>query len=137
MSAGPAADLHGTLSPQPLAIDAALVARVAHLARLRLQPDEAVQLEHDLAIMLGYVEQLRTVETAGVEPMQHPWSPAGEGPGLAAGEGPGLASGEGPGVSAATPLREDLVVPGLDLDAVSRGAPAMTDGSFSVPRVIG
>jgi len=44
---------------------------------------EAMQLAHDLALLLGYVEQLRTVETAGLEPMQHPWSPAGESPGLA------------------------------------------------------
>lgn len=45
------------------------VAHVAHLARLALTEDELEQYSQQLSAVLEYVDQLQTVETAGIEPV--------------------------------------------------------------------
>ena len=47
------------------------VGRIAHLARLRLSPEEAAAMAADLESILGYVELLGTLDTAEVEPTSH------------------------------------------------------------------
>lgn len=93
-------------------VDAALVARMAWLARVHLTPDEAIGMQHDLERILGHVDELRTLETAGVVPMLH----AGD---------------------RAMPLRADTVLPSLGTAQALANAPAAAAGSFTVPRVVG
>jgi aspartyl-tRNA(Asn)/glutamyl-tRNA(Gln) amidotransferase subunit C len=96
----------------PVQIDAEVVAQVAWLARLRLQPDEAVRMEHDLRRILDHVAELQAVDTTGIEPMLHPNEQA-------------------------MPLRADVTAPSLGAEEALRNAPVSRDGSFVVPRVVG
>jgi aspartyl-tRNA(Asn)/glutamyl-tRNA(Gln) amidotransferase subunit C len=52
-------------------IDSEELRRIAHLARLRIDPAEAESLAHDLARVLDYVAELSEVDTTGVEPTAH------------------------------------------------------------------
>lgn len=47
------------------------VKRVAHLARIAVDEDEAAGYLHQLSSILELVEQMQAVDTAGVEPMAH------------------------------------------------------------------
>src|SRR3546814_13182553 len=62
-------DLSKSLKEKGMAVDAAMVERIARLARLRLEPGEAQHLETEINGILGWIEQLRQVDTDGVEPM--------------------------------------------------------------------
>ncbi len=97
---------------EPVRIDAAVVAHVAHLARLRLEPEEAVRLEHDLARIVAYVAELQEIDTTGIEPMLHPGDQA-------------------------MPLRPDLVAASLGAQLALRNGVAVEAGCFVVPRVVG
>ena len=44
---------------------------VAHLARLHLTPDEEKKLGAQLGDILGYIEKLKELDVAGVEPTAH------------------------------------------------------------------
>ena len=48
------------------------VKRLADLARLELTDEEAASAERELDAELGYVDRLKEVDTAGVEPMTMP-----------------------------------------------------------------
>jgi aspartyl-tRNA(Asn)/glutamyl-tRNA(Gln) amidotransferase subunit C len=48
------------------------VARVAHLARLSISPEEAKQLAAQLSQVLGHFEHVSKVNTEGVEPLVTP-----------------------------------------------------------------
>ena len=52
-----------------MAIDRAMVKKIASLARIAISDDEAVALEPELNAILGWVEQLGEVNVEGVEPM--------------------------------------------------------------------
>ncbi len=96
-----------------MAIDLAVVRRVAALAHLRLSPEEEASLTHDLARILDYVEMLRAVPTEGVPITTHP-------------------------VALPDALRPDEPQPGVTHDDALRGA-ADADrarGLFRVPRVV-
>ena len=45
--------------------------RIANLARIAVSPAEAEELRVQLNRMLALVDQLQSVDTAGVEPMSH------------------------------------------------------------------
>jgi aspartyl-tRNA(Asn)/glutamyl-tRNA(Gln) amidotransferase subunit C len=47
------------------------ILRIAHLARLEVREDEIVALQQKLGAILGLIDQMRSVDTAGVEPMSH------------------------------------------------------------------
>jgi len=47
------------------------IQKIADLARLHLQPEEKAKLEKDLQAILAYVEQLKSLNTEGVEPTSH------------------------------------------------------------------
>ena len=52
-----------------MAVDAATVKRVAHLARIKVSDEEAESLRGELNGILQWVEQLNEVDVSGVEPM--------------------------------------------------------------------
>ena len=47
------------------------VARIARLARIGIAPAESAEVLARLNAVLGLVEEMRAVDTAGVEPMAH------------------------------------------------------------------
>ncbi len=47
------------------------VNRIAHLARIEVQPQEAEQVLQHLTGIFGLIEEMRAVNTDGVEPMAH------------------------------------------------------------------
>ena len=99
--------MSSTLAPEE-------VERIAHLARLALTPEERDLFARQLTAVLQYAEQLRDVDTTGVEPTSHP-------------------------LALSTPLRQDEVRPSLSRGDALEGAPdADRDaGLFKVPRVLG
>lgn len=91
------------------------IERVAHLARLRLRPDET---EHTLSQLNGFfklVEQMAAINTDGVEPLAHPAAVLGE---------------------VALRLRDDIASEPNQRDASQVSAPAVENGLFLVPKVI-
>jgi aspartyl-tRNA(Asn)/glutamyl-tRNA(Gln) amidotransferase subunit C len=91
------------------------VSRIAHLARLELTPAEEPVLLAQLNEFFGIVEQMRAVDTSGVEPLYTPLS--------------ALHAVE-------LRLRDDAVTETVDRAANQASAPAVEDGLFLVPKVI-
>jgi len=48
-----------------------IVENLAHLARLRFNEEEKIAIQVDLQKMIAFVEQLKEVDTTGVEPLLH------------------------------------------------------------------
>ncbi|HCE39793.1 Asp-tRNA(Asn)/Glu-tRNA(Gln) amidotransferase subunit GatC [Alloalcanivorax profundimaris] len=94
-----------------MAIDSQVVARVAHLARLRVDDDETGALSERLNEILGMVDQLQQADVSDVEPLAHP-------------------------LEVSQPLRDDRVTEPDVRDKVLPIAPASEEGCFLVPRVI-
>ena len=97
----------------PLAL--ADVNRIAHLAQLELQPDEAQAMLQQLNGFFAIVEQMSAVDTSGVEPLYTP---------LAAVQ------------NVALRLRDDVVTERDQRALNQTSAPAVEDGLFLVPKVI-
>lgn len=95
--------------------DQATLTKIAHLARIRLQPEETQQLGRDLAKIVQYVAELSEVDTDGVQPMIHP----------------------GDVHMSLDSMRDDVVEAGLGAEVALRNAPQQQDGCFVVPRVVG
>lgn len=91
------------------------VARIATLARLELGADELGRMHTQLNEFFEIVERMRSVDTAGVEPLYTPLSAVEDTP---------------------LRLREDVVSAGSDFEANLGNAPAQEDGLFLVPKVI-
>lgn len=91
------------------------VSRIAHLARLELSPAEEPVMLAQLNEFFGIVEQMRAVDTSGVEPLYTPLS--------------ALHAVE-------LRLRDDAVSEAPDRSANQASAPAVEDGLFLVPKVI-
>lgn len=98
-----------------MALTAQDIARIAHLARLELNPEESERMQSQINGFFDIVEKMRAVDTAGVEPLSHP---------VAAVEDVRLR------------LREDAATEGNDREANMRSAPAAEKGLFLVPKVI-
>ena len=47
------------------------IEKIAELARLTVKPEEKAKLQKDLGAILAYVEQLKGLNTAGVETTSH------------------------------------------------------------------
>lgn len=84
---------------------------VAELARLRLEDHEVATFQPQLEKILGFVEQLKSVDVTGVEPTYH-------------------------AVPLTNVLRADEPGACLDPDRVLANAPARVNGLFQVPPVI-
>ena len=94
-----------------MSVDAQIVRRIAHLARIAVAEEEIEHLRGELNAILDFVEQLREVDVEGVEPM-----------------------------TSVTPMvmkkRSDVVTDGNNADAVLRNAPATEHNYFLVPKVV-
>ena len=55
-----------------MALDAAAIRKIAHLARLGINADDIPEYSRNLSDILAFVEQLNAVDTTGVEPLAHP-----------------------------------------------------------------
>jgi aspartyl-tRNA(Asn)/glutamyl-tRNA(Gln) amidotransferase subunit C len=94
-----------------MSVDADTVRRIAHLARIAVAEDEVEHLAGELNAILAFVEQLKEVDVAGVEPMTSV-------------------------IPMAMKSREDVVTDGGIADDVVRNAPATQDHYFVVPKVV-
>ncbi|AIZ44926.1 glutamyl-tRNA amidotransferase [Deinococcus radiopugnans] len=92
-------------------IDAAQMDHLASLARLELTPDEREAMTQDLVRVLGYFEQLRDVDTDGVEEMQRP-------------------------VTLVNVLRDDVPGGAFPASVIEALAPETQDGFIRVPRTV-
>jgi len=91
------------------------IARIANLARLELRPDESERMLTKINGFFDIVEQMRAVDTAGVEPLAHPVAAIQD---------------------IALRLRDDAVTEPDNRDANQKSAPAVERGLFLVPKVI-
>ena len=91
------------------------VSRIAHLARLQLQPDEQAAMLAQINDFFGIVEQMSAVDTSGVEPLYTPLSAV---------------------ASVELRLREDAVTESNQRELNQRSSPVVEDGLFLVPKVI-
>ena len=57
------------------------VKRIAHLARIAVDDDEARAVLGQLTRVFGLIEQMQAVDTRGIEPMSHALQHEGEGEG--------------------------------------------------------
>lgn len=98
-----------------MALTLADVSRIAHLARLELSSADAAPMLEQLNGFFGIVEQMRAVDTRGVEPLYTPLSAVHE---------------------ASLRLSDDVVTEVDRREANQRSAPAVENGLFLVPKVI-
>jgi aspartyl-tRNA(Asn)/glutamyl-tRNA(Gln) amidotransferase subunit C len=94
-----------------MALDNAEVEKIAHLARLAIDPADVPEYARNLSNILAFVEQLNAVDTAGVEPLAHP-------------------------LEATQRLRPDEVTETDMRDGFQKHAPLTEAGLYLVPRVI-
>ena len=52
-----------------MTVDSALVHRIAHLARIKVEEAEVERLGRELSAILAFVEELNSVDVSGVEPL--------------------------------------------------------------------
>ena len=94
-----------------MSIDENTAARVAKLARIKVEDDALPALAADFNRILGFIEQLNEVDVEGVEPM-----------------------------TSVTPMRlkrrEDQVTDGHQQAQVLVNAPDAREGFFAVPKVV-
>jgi aspartyl-tRNA(Asn)/glutamyl-tRNA(Gln) amidotransferase subunit C len=99
-----------------MSLDLSDVKRLARLAQLDLTEDQAVKTLDKLNGIFALVEQLRAVDTTGIEPLNHP---------IAAHQ-----------ADLALRLRDDTVTEANRRDDYQKVAPATQDGLYLVPKVI-
>ena len=94
-----------------MSIDVETAARVAKLARIRVEQDALPALAQEFNTILGFIEQLGEVDVEGVEPM-----------------------------TSVTPMRlkrrEDVVTDGNMQQRILSNAPDAREGFFAVPKVV-
>lgn len=88
------------------------VRKIADLAFLHLEPDELELFTGQLAAVLDHASQMGDVDLSGVEPMTTP-------------------------LPLSNVMRSDEVGELLDREEVLKSAPAVEDGQFRVPPVLG
>ncbi|MGR3453507.1 Asp-tRNA(Asn)/Glu-tRNA(Gln) amidotransferase subunit GatC [Pseudooceanicola sp.] len=94
-----------------MSIDTETAARVAKLARIKVEDDALPALASEFNTILGFIEQLNEVDVEGVEPMV-----------------------------SVEPMRlkrrEDVVTEGDQADRILKNAPDAREGFFAVPKVV-
>jgi len=94
-----------------MSIDQSTAARVAKLARIKVEEDALPALAQEFNAVLGFIEQLNEVDVEGVEPM-----------------------------TSVTPMRlkrrADVVTDGNIQDKILANAPDVREGFFAVPKVV-
>lgn len=99
-----------------MSLDLSDVKRLARLAQLDLNEEQAGKTLDKLNGIFALVEQMRAVDTSGVEPLNHP---------IAAYQN-----------DVALRLREDTVTEPNRREEYQQVAPATQDGLYLVPKVI-
>ena len=94
-----------------MTISLADVERIAHLARIEIDPAEAEAMLSKLAAIFGMIDALDAVDTTGITPMAH-------------------------AQDLMLPLREDRVTETDQHALFQRAAPAVERGFYLVPKVI-
>jgi len=92
-------------------IDMTEVEHVSRLARLDLSPEERERMREQLDRILGYIDKLRQLDTAGVEPTSH-------------------------AVPMVNVFRDDEPRPCLSPEEMLANAPDRSGEFFRVPRII-
>ena len=87
------------------------VEHVARLARLTVVPEELKTLTEQMDAILGYVDKLNELDTAGIAPMAH-------------------------AVPMSNAFREDEMKPVIGIERALQNAPQGEDGYFKVPKII-
>jgi len=94
-----------------MSVDSATVRRIAHLARIKVSENDVPHLQNELNAILAFVEELRSVDVEGVEPM-----------------------------NSVMPMpmkkRADIVTDGSIPEKIVANAPASDDHFFVVPKVV-
>ena len=94
-----------------MSIDLETAAKVAKLARIRVEPEALPALAEEFNTILGFIEQLGEVDVDGIEPMV-----------------------------SVTPMhlkrRADVVTEGDQQDRILSNAPDAREGFFAVPKVV-
>ena len=94
-----------------MSVDRDTVAKIAKLARIRIEAEQMEPLAAELSNILGWIEQLNELDTDGVAPMTSV-------------------------VEVEAPLRQDAVTDGDCRGQVLANAPEAADGFFLVPKVV-
>ena len=92
-------------------VDDALVEKLYRLAMLQFDESEKEEIKSDLQKMIGFVDKLKELDTAGVEPLLH----------------------MSPNVNV---LREDVVENMVSREEALKNAPLHDEQFFNVPKVI-
>ncbi len=98
-----------------MSLNSSDISRIANLARLELTPDQSQRMLAQINNFFELVEQMRAVDTTGIEPLAHPLATVSE---------------------MALRLREDRASEPDNREANQLTAPAVERGLFLVPRVI-
>jgi len=88
------------------------VSHVAHLARLEIDESAVEKFAGQIGNILGYIDQLKQVDTTEVRPTSH-------------------------ALALTNAFREDAEAQHLPREASLANAPAQEDGNFLVPKVVG
>lgn len=94
-----------------MSLDKQTVETIAHLARLKIEDSEIKKYQSELSNILDLVQQMEACDTAGVEPMTHPFD-------------------------ATMRLRADEVSETNQREKFQKLAPITEDGLYLVPKVI-
>ena len=94
-----------------MSISAEEVRWIAHLARLEMPDDELAILGRDLNAIVGYIDQLRALDTDAVEPIAHP-------------------------LDLTCVFRDDVPVASTPIDEILANAPVRSDDYYAVPAVL-
>ena len=84
---------------------------VAHLARLKLTPDEEEKFGAQIKNILGYIEKLKELDVTQIEPTAH-------------------------AVPLVNVFRHDVCRPSISNEDAMRNAPAKANGLFVVPKIV-
>lgn len=87
------------------------IKRIAHLARIEVNDNEAQETLNKLSGILGLIEQMQAVDTTGIAPMSH-------------------------SQDVTQRLRDDVVTQSNQRELFQSIAPATQDGLYLVPKVI-
>jgi len=98
-----------------MSLTSADISRIANLARLELAPAESERMLTQINGFFDIVEQMRAVDTTGIEPLPHPVATIRD---------------------IALRLREDIASEPNNRENNQKSAPAVERGLFLVPKVI-
>jgi len=94
-----------------MSLSIADVHRIAHLARIRIDAQEAEEVRAKLDAIFALINQLAAIDTSGIEPIAH-------------------------AQDMTLALRDDVVTESDQSAIYQRLAPSVTDGLYLVPKVI-